>query len=132
MVVGERIKAIREAKKLTQEDLERRAGLLRFYTSRVENGHTVPSVQTMERFAKALEVPVYRLFYDGEVDPSKLKLPVSKDNDPAWGANGREGKWLREFSRFLSRMNERDRKLLLTLAIKMATGFRSLRRSKSS
>jgi transcriptional regulator with XRE-family HTH domain len=62
MLIGDRLKTLREQKKLSQGDVEKRTGLLRCYISRVENGHTVPSVDTMERMAQALEVPMYRLF----------------------------------------------------------------------
>jgi len=60
----------REAKKLSQGDVEHRTGLLRAYISRVENGHTVPAVETLEKFARALEVPIYQLFYEGSKAPS--------------------------------------------------------------
>lgn len=59
MLIGEKLRAIREAKKLSQGDVEHRTGLLRAYVSRVENGHTVPAVETLEKFARALEVPMY-------------------------------------------------------------------------
>jgi transcriptional regulator with XRE-family HTH domain len=130
MVVGERIKAIRESKKLSQRDLEKLTGLIRFYTSRVENGHTVPSVETLEKYATAFEIPVYRLFYDGDVD-SSLKVFVSKNRDPARGLNGRDRKVLRQFSKCFSRMSGRDRKLLFALATMMAAGPRRSLRNKS-
>jgi transcriptional regulator with XRE-family HTH domain len=44
MVIGDRLRALREEKKLSQGDIEHRTGLLRCYISRVENGHTVPAV----------------------------------------------------------------------------------------
>ena len=72
MIIGERLRALREEKKLSQGDIEKKTGLLRCYVSRVENGHTVPAVETLEKFARALEVPMYQLFYDGEEPP---KLP---------------------------------------------------------
>jgi len=65
MVIGNRLKELRESKNLSQGVIEKRSGLLRCYISRVENGHTVPSVETLERMARALEVPMYRLFHDG-------------------------------------------------------------------
>jgi DNA-binding XRE family transcriptional regulator len=65
MVIGERLKALREQKKMSQGDIEKRTGLARVYTSRVENGHTVPSIETIEKFARALELPMYTLFYEG-------------------------------------------------------------------
>jgi transcriptional regulator with XRE-family HTH domain len=70
MIVGDRLREMREAKQLSQGDVEKRTGLLRSYISRVENGHTVP-VETLEKLARAFEVPLYQLF-DGEEPP---KLP---------------------------------------------------------
>ena len=66
MLIGERIRKLREARSLSQEELEQRSGLLRCYISRVEHGHTVPSLESLERFAAALDIPLYRLFYEGD------------------------------------------------------------------
>ena len=66
MVIGYRLKELRESKELSQGDIEKRTGLLRCYISRVENGHTVPAVSTLEKMARALEVPMYKLFHEGE------------------------------------------------------------------
>jgi transcriptional regulator with XRE-family HTH domain len=71
--IGDRLRQLREAKNLTHGDVEKRTGLLRFYMSRVEHGHTVPSVLTLERFARALEVPLYQIFYDGS-EPEVLPV----------------------------------------------------------
>ena len=70
MVIGERLKALREHRNMSQGDIEKRTGLLRIYVSRVENGHTVPAIETLEKFARALEIPIYQLFYDGENPPA--------------------------------------------------------------
>jgi transcriptional regulator with XRE-family HTH domain len=59
MGVCERLREIRIQKKLSQGDIEARTGLLRCYVSRVENGHTVPSIETLEKFPRALGVPMY-------------------------------------------------------------------------
>jgi transcriptional regulator with XRE-family HTH domain len=59
MVISDRLRAVREQKDVSQGDIEKRAGLLRCYVSRVENGHTVPSIETLEKMARALEVPMY-------------------------------------------------------------------------
>jgi len=89
--------------------------------SRVENGHTVPSVETLEKFARALEVPMYQLFYDGEAPPTLLRLPKRKSaDDIAWGRTGKDARWLYQFSRLLARTEETDRKLLMFMAQKMA------------
>ena len=88
MLIGQRLRDLREEKELSQGDIEERTGLLRC-TSRVENGHTVPSIETLEKYARALELPMYRFFYEGEPPPKKPKLPASKA-EPEWGA-GRGG-----------------------------------------
>ena len=72
MEIGKRLSALRAAKNLSQGDVEKRTGLLRCYISRVENGHTVPSLETLERLAAALEVEVYQLFYEGEAKPQAV------------------------------------------------------------
>ena len=69
MVVGDRLRELREAKKLSQGDIEERTGLLRCYVSRVENGHTIPSLGTLEKFAKALDVGFCQLFPPGDDEP---------------------------------------------------------------
>ena len=75
MIIGDRLRAVREEKKLSQGDIEKRTGLLRCYISRVENGHTVPAIETLEKMARALEIPLYQLFYDGEKPPPLPNLP---------------------------------------------------------
>jgi transcriptional regulator with XRE-family HTH domain len=92
--------------------------MLRVYISRVENGHTVPSIATLEKMAHALEIPMYVLFYDGEKppEPNVLSAPV----DEGWGSSGRDAKTLRRFRRLMSRADEGDVKLLLFMAQKMS------------
>ena len=121
MVIGERLRELREQKKLSQGDIEKRTGLLRCYVSRVENGHTVPAVETLEKFARALEVPVYQLFYDGE-EPPKLPnvLKRKSSGDIAWGSDGKDAKFLNKLRRLLGKANEDDRKLILYTLQKMA------------
>src|SRR5208283_4090964 len=65
MIIGTRLKKLREERNLSQGDIEKRTGLLRCYISRVENGHTVPSLETLERLAAALELPLYQLSTKG-------------------------------------------------------------------
>ena len=120
MRIGERLRKLRESKKLSQGDVEKRTGLLRCYTSRVEHGHSVPSVETVEKYARALEVPLYRFFYEADEPAPKPKLPTRARNELVWGANGNERQELRAFATVLSRMDARHRKLLLTVAQHMA------------
>ena len=121
MLVGDRLRALREVKNFSQGDIEKRTGLLRCYISRVENGHTVPAVETLEKFARALEVPTYQLFYDGEAAPKLGTRPERQSADgKMWGTAGRDARWLHKFRGFLGHMEESDRKLLLSMAQKMA------------
>ncbi len=121
MLIGERLREIREAKNLSQGDIEKRTGLVRPYTSRVENGHTIPNLVTLEKYARALEVPLYRLFYEGKQPPTKLKLRAERAKQ--WGAAAED--WFRTLAKLLRRMSEKDRKLLLTMAQQMASRNRS-------
>ncbi|HEV2386929.1 MAG TPA: helix-turn-helix domain-containing protein [Candidatus Acidoferrales bacterium] len=121
-VVADRLRTLREDRKLSQGDVEKRTGLLRCYISRVENGHTVPTVETLEKMARALEVPLYRLFYDGEAPPKLENLPKRKTaDDIAWGSSGKDAGFLSNLRRLLGRAEERDRKLLMSFAQKLAT-----------
>lgn len=124
MVIGQRLKELRDAKKLSQGDIEKKTGLLRCYISRVENGHTIPNIETLEKCARALEVPMYKLFYDGDKPPEKLKLPSTNRDSKMWGDSGKEWQELRAFAKLLSRMDDNQRKLLFVMATKMAQGNR--------
>src|SRR6202046_3667508 len=95
MIIGERIRLLRKTKKLSQGHSEKRTGLLRCYISRVENGHTVPAVETLEKLARALEVPLYQLFYDGEKPPQVSNLLKRKTSDDIlWGSKGKDAIYL--------------------------------------
>ncbi len=112
MILGERLRTVREQKELSQGDIEKRSGLLRCYISRVENGHTVPAVETLEKLARALEVPMYELLYEGE-EPPKPQLPGGTAGQKLWGSYGKEARYLRKLQQCLARMSEEDRNLLL-------------------
>ena len=121
MIIGDRLRALREEKKLSQGDIEKRTGLLRCYVSRVENGHTVPAIETIEKFARALEVPTFQLFYDGEEPPKLPNLPKRKSSDEiAWGSSGKNGRYLNKLRRLLGKTDEEHRKLILHMTQKMA------------
>ena len=120
MIIGDRLRALREEKKLSQGDIEKRTGLLRCYISRVENGHTVPAIETLEKMARAFEVPMYELFYDGEEPPKVPSLPKGNSSEDAWGSSGKDGRYLSKLRRLLGKTNEQDRKIILLMAQKMA------------
>jgi transcriptional regulator with XRE-family HTH domain len=126
MVIADRLRALREAKHYSQGEIEKRTGLLRCYVSRVENGHTVPAIETLEKFARALDVPMYELFYDGEEPPKLADLPKRKiSDDVAWGSSGKDERMLHQFRRLISKTREKDRKILLFMAQKMAGSRRA-------
>lgn len=120
MIIGDRLRVLREQKQFSQGEIEKRTGLLRCYISRVENGHTVPAVETLEKFARALEVPLYQLFYDGDEPP---RIPTSARRrlsaNAVWGDSGKDARLLAKFRHLLSRADEGDRRLLLFMAKKM-------------
>jgi transcriptional regulator with XRE-family HTH domain len=120
MIIGHRLRVLREDKKLSQGDVEKRTGLLRCYISRVENGHTVPAIETLEKMARAFEVPMYQLFYDGEEPPKLTDLPKRKSSaEGAWGSTGKDARYLNKLRRLLGKSDEEHRKLLLHMAQKM-------------
>lgn len=121
MIIGDRLRLLREQKNFSQGDIEKKTGLLRCYVSRVENGHTVPNVETLEKFARALEVPMYQLFYDGAEPPKLPNLLKRKTTDDIlWGNSGDDANMLNKFCRIFGRMKESDRELLFLMARKMA------------
>ena len=121
MIIGDRLCEMREAKKLSQGDIEKRTGLLRCYISRVENGHTVPAIETLEKMARALECPLYQLFYDGDEPPQLPSLLKRKSSDEtAWGSAGKDARYLNKLRRLLSKADDDSRKLLLYMTQKMA------------
>jgi transcriptional regulator with XRE-family HTH domain len=121
MVIGERLRFLREQKNLSQADVEKATGLVCAYISRVENGHTVPGIETLEKFAGALEVPLYMLFYGGDEPPKLENLTKMKSADEiAFGSTRKEAKVLTRLRRLLGSASARDRRLLLAMAEKMA------------
>ena len=97
--------------------------MLRCYISRVENGHTVPSLETLERLAAALEVPLYQLFYEGDEPPSLPNLSARQTTeDLAFNEEAeKENRFFEKVRRVLGRIDEKDRQLLLYMAQKLAS-----------
>lgn len=120
MQIGQRLKALREEKKLSQGDVEKATGLFRMYVSRVENGHTIPSVATLEKFARAFGMPLYQVMYDGNKPPAPVKLETVTKDRGIWGASGNEASQLARLRRYLAKMNDKDRSTLLAMAHRMA------------
>ena len=122
MGIGERIREMREQRQLSQGDIEEKTGLLRCYISRVENGHTVPSLETLERFAGALDVPLYQLFYNSEM-PTHSDMtsgPTLEHLSHQEGPEGAEARFLMKLRELQEHLSSTDRNVLLALAKKMA------------
>lgn len=120
-VIGERLRALRESQGMPQSEIERRTGLLRCYISRVENGHTIPSIETLEKLARALDVRLYQLFYDSDNPATIPNLPDRKTADEiAAGCSPEEARFLNRMATLLGRLSEHDRRLLLHVARRMA------------
>lgn len=122
MLIGQKLREIREAKNLSQVEIAEATGLVQPYVSRVENGHTIPGVETLEKWASALKVPLYQILYDGEEPPKPLKL--SGNHHELWGNSGRQLHDLKRLRQYLARMSEGERELLMSLAGRMATRSR--------
>ena len=91
MTIGDSVRELREAKELSQGDIENRTGLLRCHISEIEDGDTLPTLETLEKLARALDVPLYRLFYNGEAPPHLPNLPGRLTADEIAGARPSEG-----------------------------------------
>ncbi len=118
MIVGERLRQIREMKNMSQGDIEKRSGLLRCYISRVENGHTVPAIETLEKMARAMEIELYQLFFEtnGGKQPQELALPER----PATKLSREDSNVISRLGHLIARMDDRDKKLLVGFAQKLA------------
>ncbi len=112
MNIGQRLRELRAAKGFSQGDIEKRTGLRRCYTSRVENGYTVPSLETLERFAGAFEVELYQLFFTGK---GKAQPVGSSDA-------GRLGAEERGLIDAFKKLDKRNKKIAVEMVRKMAKG----------
>jgi transcriptional regulator with XRE-family HTH domain len=123
MLIGQKLREIREAKNMSQVEIAEATGLVQPYVSRVENGHTIPGVETLEKWASALKIPLYQILYEGEEPPKPLKLSGNHHGD-LWGNSGRQLHDLKRLRQYLAIMNEQERELLMSLAGRMATRTR--------
>jgi|SRR5580704_4805809 transcriptional regulator with XRE-family HTH domain len=118
MKIGRKLRELRVAENLSQGDIEERTGLLRAYTSRVENGHVSPSIATLEKYARAFDVPLYTLFYDGprktqvdwKLENKKRRRDVARNQPPQYEL----------FVKTVAGLNDRQRALFMHVANKLA------------
>ena len=128
MLIGDRLRQLRESKHMSQGDIEKRTGLLRAYVSRIENGHTVPNVETLEKLAAAFDVPLWRIFHEG--DQPTTPLLSSRDLGQSEIESVKDRKFYLKLARLLGRMTEKDRHLLFRAVQEMARRGGRLRRKK--
>lgn len=112
MNIGETIRNFRLEKGMSQGDIERRTGLLRCYLSRVENGHTIPSLDTLAKIASAMELQITHFFADAS--------PSNGAPKPAPQLSEDELRFLTQIRRYSSNLNDSDRKIVLTMVKKLA------------
>jgi transcriptional regulator with XRE-family HTH domain len=108
--IGTAIRAHRLQKGLSQGDIEKKTGLLRCYLSRVENGHTVPSLDTLSKIARALDLPITQFFADESLGRQANLQKLSDE----------ELRFLTQIRRYSTNLNDGDRKLLLAMVKKFA------------
>jgi transcriptional regulator with XRE-family HTH domain len=112
MNIGETIRNFRLEKGMSQGDIEKRTGLLRCYLSRVENGHTIPSLDTLAKIANAMDVPLAQFFVEPVAENGAAKTV------PQLGEE--EVRFLTQIRRYSPNLNESDRKIVLTMVKKLA------------
>jgi transcriptional regulator with XRE-family HTH domain len=122
MPIRDRLREIREQENSVRKDVRRGSGLIRWYVSRVEDGRAVPAIETLEKMARAMGMPLYQLFCEGE-EPPKLALRTKRKSadEIGWANSGKDDTFLIKFQKLLPRMNKDDRDLLFYVAQKMAS-----------
>jgi transcriptional regulator with XRE-family HTH domain len=111
--IGETIRNFRLEKGMSQGDIEKRTGLLRCYLSRVENGHTVPSLDTLSKIAGAMDMPLGHFFSESPQENGSAKtMPHLSDE---------EIRFLTQVRRYAASLNDSDRKIVLTMVKKLAS-----------
>ncbi len=108
--IGTTIRAYRLQKGMSQGDIEKRTGLLRCYLSRVENGHTVPSLETLQKIARALDLQLSEFFAEDKMAKDMAGLSLDED----------EIRFLTQIQRYSANLGESDRRLLLAMVRKFA------------
>jgi transcriptional regulator with XRE-family HTH domain len=116
MLIGEVLKAVRVGKKMSQGDIEQKTGMIRSYISRVENGHTIPSPSTLEKFARALDVPLWQIIRG--TSEGSIPGPIVKQQKDA--ASTGAGNDIRRVEQAMLRLSAKSRKMLVGLAVRIA------------
>ena len=108
--IGGTIRSYRLQRGLSQGDIEKKTGLLRCYLSRVENGHTVPSIETLQKIARALDLKLSEFFAEEVVGRDMGGLNLGEE----------EIRFLTQVQRYSAHLGDGDRRLLLAMVRKFA------------
>jgi transcriptional regulator with XRE-family HTH domain len=109
-LIGARILEFRKQRGLSQDDVQRATGFSHAYISNVERGQTLPSLESIERFADALQVPLSELFRSGEAgSKTRTTDPASDPSD-----------LLALLRAHVGTMTAKQREILLALALRLA------------
>jgi len=115
VLIGKQLRDLRTAKGLTQHNVEDRTGILCCYLSRIENGRTVPSVDTLEKLAAAYEIPLWKVFRDSRDRTKPLRLHSDRNAE-----SPKDAQFLAKLAERVPHIRERDLRLLLHMAQRMA------------
>jgi transcriptional regulator with XRE-family HTH domain len=118
MDIGRRLRELREHRNMSQGDIEHKTGLFRCYISRVENSHTVPTIETLEKIVGALGVPLYALLYERKGEAQTVKEDAVSD----WASRGKGAREFRKFRQAVAGMSADDRTTFMFMAEKVARG----------
>ncbi|HLW79752.1 MAG TPA: helix-turn-helix transcriptional regulator [Terriglobia bacterium] len=119
-LIGQRLRELRKQKGLLQRDVQTASGLQRGYVSRVERGHTIPSLETLEKFARVLEVPLFRLFYSGDAPAPTPHLTPRMTLEEVSADSPEEARFFARLKRLMHQVADSDREVLLGLAKRLA------------
>jgi transcriptional regulator with XRE-family HTH domain len=108
--IGTTIRGYRLQKGMSQGDIEKHTGLLRCYLSRVENGHTVPSLETLQKIARALDLQLSEFFAEEAIGKEMSGLNLNEE----------EIRFLTQVQRYSAHLSDSDRRLLLAMVRKFA------------
>ena len=74
MKIGHKIRELRRQKDLTQDELGRKTKIHGRYISKLENNHSVPSIDIIKKIASALDITVDHLLYDKSDNLTKINI----------------------------------------------------------
>jgi len=118
MQIGERLRCLREYRNLSQDEVARRTGLVQRYISWIENGHAVPKLETLEKWVRAMQVPLYVFFY--EENPPTMSARLARQPTD-WASSGKGTRYLETLRHALGRLSQSDRELFISVVQRLGS-----------